>query len=373
MFDTSLRDSQSTAVNELAPDRFDLDAYAAYTAKQDEKVEKFLEADSGVLVYRRFRVAQVYGAECKDKELSLRLQLGALQKSMSYAADMANFLEPWYGIGIGAAAFGAHYIWLDGQAPAVSDEFEDVEEALGFDPVAIETTQIGRQQLDYIEYFMEQTKGKLPLSFGDVQSPLNIISEIMPTANLFPDMMEDPDTYSRLAYRAGSLMKDFLKKEADLIGHALVFPGHGFASSGKIKGMGASADTSIMISNNMFDELEADQLADMCKPFGGTFYHSCGNWAVKIPSVLKVSSLAGADGAFSSETDPSPNDPSVFGKAFAGTGKILNVRIVGDPSVVEETVRKLWHPGLKAIINTYCKTPEDQRRAYDMIHEICRP
>ena len=157
-----------------------------------------------------------------------------------------------------------------------------------------------------------------------------------------------------------------------LIGDALALPGHGFASSRAMTGIGASDDTSIMISNPMFDELEADQLADMCEPFGGAFYHSCGNWAVKIPSVLKVRNLLGADGAFSSETDPSPNDPEVFGKAFAGTGKILNLRAVGNPDTVADTVKKVWHPGLRLIVNTYCKTPEEQQEAYDRIQDICK-
>ena len=372
MFDTSLRDSQSTQVNGLEPSAFDFDRYAEYAAQQDKKVEAFLKADSGVLVYRRFRVAEVYGWECRDRELSLRLQLGALAQSMDYAADMANYLEPWYGIGIGASAFGAEYIWLDGQAPAVSDKFEDLDEAIASEPVPIETTQIGQDQLAYIEYFLEKTGGKVPMSFGDVQSPLNIISEMMPTTALFEGMIEDPEGYSELAYRAGGLMRDYLLKQKALIGDALALPGHGFASSRKIIGMGASADTSIMISNGMFDELEAEQLADMCRPFGGTFYHSCGNWEAKIPSVLKVPGLIGADGAFSSETDPSPNNPAPFGEAFAKAGKILNARAVGDVDTVIDTVKKIWHPGLKLIINTYCKTAEEQQEAYDRIHEICR-
>lgn len=372
MFDTSLRDSQSTAVNVVNPESFDFDQYAEYAAKQDAKVRAFMQKDSGVLVYRRFRVAEVYGWECQDRELSLRLQLGALKESMKYTADMANYLEPWYGIGIGASAFGAKYIWLDGQAPAVSDQFESIEEALAYDPAPIETTEIGKDQMAYVEYFLDKTKGKLPLSFCDIQSPLNIISEMMPTNVLFEDMLEDPDAYSDLAYRAGSLMRDYLLKQKALIGSSLALPGHGFASSRAMTGIGASDDTSIMISNPMFDELEADQLADMCEPFGGAFYHSCGNWAVKIPSVLKVRNLMGADGAFSSETDPSPNDPEVFGKAFAGTGKILNLRAVGSADTVAETVKKAWHPGLRLIVNTYCKTPEEQQEAYDRIQEICK-
>ena len=371
MFDASLRDSQSTAVTGVAPEAFDFDRYAEYAARQDEKVRRFMAAESGVLVYRRFRVAEVYSWECRDRELSLRLQLGALRESMKYPADMANYLEPWYGIGIGASAFGAEYLWPDGQAPAVSDVFRSINEALACDPVPIHTTRIGREQTAYVEYFLDKTGGKLPVSLCDIQSPLNIVSEMMPASAMFEGMLEDPEAYVELACRAGGLLRDYLLRLRDLIGDALALPGHGFASSRAMTGIGASDDTSIMISNAMFDALEADPLADMCAPFGGAFYHSCGNWGVKIPSVLKVRNLLGADGAFSSETDPSPNDPAPFGRAFAGTGKILNLRVVGSADTVAETVRKVWQPGLRLIVNTYCRTPEEQREAYDRIQDIC--
>lgn len=371
MFDVTKRDSQATAVNGISPDRFDFDEYEEYSYRQDEKVRDFMAKDSGVLVYRRFRVAEVYGHECRDMELSLKLQLGALKQSLNYAADMANFLEPWYGIGIGASAFGAKYEWKEGQAPSTPDCFECVDDALEFETVPVHETEIGRRQLEYIEYFMDKSKGKLPMSFGDVQSPMNIISEIMPVSEMFMDMYDDEDAYAALAAKTSRLMSDYLKKQQEIIGSAPVFPGHGFASSRVTKGMGASADTSIMVNNDMFDRLEAPYIADMCDPFGGTYYHSCGNWEAKIPSVLKIRNLMGADAAFGSQTDPAPNSPSVFGKAFAGTGKILNMRVVGDASAVAEVVKEAWTPGLKLIVNTYCQSEEEQKKAYDIIHEIC--
>ena len=65
-----------------------------------------------------------------------------------------------------------------------------------------------------------------------------------------------------------------------------------------------------------------------------------------------------------------PEDLSVIeAEAFAGTGAILNARAVGNVETVMDTVKKIWHPGLKLIINTYCKTPEEQQEAYDQIHD----
>ncbi|MCJ7673544.1 MAG: hypothetical protein MUO33_00145 [Sedimentisphaerales bacterium] len=36
---------------------------------------------------------------------------------------VAKFLEPWYGIGTVASAFGLDYVWKEGQAPAVRPRF----------------------------------------------------------------------------------------------------------------------------------------------------------------------------------------------------------------------------------------------------------
>jgi len=78
-----------------------------------------------------------------------------------------------------------------------------------------------------------------------------------------------------------------------------------------------------------------------------------------------------ADGAFSSRTDPgATRHPEVYHR-FANTGIVLNARIVGDVKTIVEQVSRLWVPGMKLIVVTYCKTPEEQEEAYDRIYEIC--
>ena len=56
---------------------------------------------------------------------------------------------------------------------------------------------------------------------------------------------------------------------------------------------------------------------------------------------------------------------------IADTGIVVNARIVGDPETVAETVKRLWKPGMKLIVVTFCQTPEEQAEAYDRVHEIC--
>ena len=77
------------------------------------------------------------------------------------------------------------------------------------------------------------------------------------------------------------------------------------------------------------------------------------------------------DGVFSCLTDPPPNPPETFADSFANTGIVVNARIVGDVATIRDVVSKLWKPGMKLIVATYCQTPEEQLKAYDCIYEIC--
>ena len=370
VFDTSLRDSQSTDVLPIAPERFDISAYSGYEQSLLEENRRFAGSKEGLLVYRRFRAEGVFYDACRDYKQSLALQLGALNASMAYKADIANFLEPWYGIGYIASCFGGEYTWIDRQAPNMEPGFKSCSEILKREPTAIKDTDIGRHILSMTEYFLDKTKGRIPMSFTDVQSPLNMISYLMPVTDMFMEFYSDPEGLQRVAEIVTELLMDFLKEQAKLIGDALARPGHGFASSRAFSGIGASDDISLMVS--------ADDYRDTFMPlderlggmFGGFVYHSCGNWAAKIDMVKSYGNIITADGAFSAETDPSPNDPELFGDSFAGSGICLNARAVGSCEDALEVFKKLWRPEQKLIAVTYCETPEMQERLYNMLHDM---
>ena len=132
-----------------------------------------------------------------------------------------------------------------------------------------------------------------------------------------------------------------------------------------------SDDNALMISGRQYLELAAGAVEHTGKLFGGSGFHSCGNWSDKVEMVKKIAGLRMVDGAFSAATDPSPNPPEPFAEAFANTGIVVNARIVGGPETIAENVRRLWKPGMKLIVVTYCQNPEDQAEAYDSIYEIC--
>ncbi|MBE7560745.1 hypothetical protein HS125_18100 [bacterium] len=369
-FNYKLADAQGTAVQPIAPERFDYAAYRDYEAELLERNRAFWRSDAGVAVYRRFRVPECFSYGCRDMKLSLELQLGALARSMEYPADIANFLEPWYGIGTIASAFGVDYHWTPGQAPGMIAPFKTVAEALQRQPVPIAQTPIGRHTLEMIEYFLDKTGGRLPMSLTDTQSPMNAASFLVEINNFFMSVYDDPEGLSRLLSIMADLLIEFTKKQRELIGDALVWPGHGFASSREFSGIGMSDDCVVMFSDEQYLTFAAPAMVKVGEAFDGTVFHSCGNWSAKAEAIRSLGKLRMVDGAFSCQTDPDPNDAEAVAQAFAGTGIAVNARIVGDPATIEEQLAKLARPGMKLIVVTYCETPEEQAAAYARVHEM---
>jgi len=370
-FDQMSADVQATPVEPVSPEAFDFEAYADYEASLLERCRAFWKAESGVLLWRRMRTADVFTWGCRDMKASLEWQLGGLKKSMELKADVPNFLVPWYGIGTVASAFGADYIWKEKQAPAIRPKFGSVKEALDYRPAPVSQTRIGRHTLEMIDYFIEKTDGRVPMSLTDTQSPLNIACNIVEMSSFFIEMLDDPQAVKTLLNRLAELLVEFTHEQIKRIGDALVRPGHGYSSCRCFEGLGMSDDNALMISGRQYLEFAAPAVEYAGKPFGGPGFHSCGNWSDKVEMVKKIAGLRMVDGAFSAATDPTPNPPEPFAEAFTNTGIVVNARIVGGLETVDESVRRLWRPGMKLIVVTYCQNPHEQAEAYDRIYEIC--
>lgn len=368
-FDYRVADSQGFALKPLDPSRFDADGYADYAARLDEVCGKFWQSSSGLLVYRRFRSPEVFSYGCADMKQSLAMQLAGLSTSMRFKTDVPNFLEPWYGNGALTAAFGADYEWPSGQAPSVRRMFQTVEEAISAQVVPVERTPTGRHILNMIEFFLEQTRARVPISLTDTQSPMNVALFLVDPSNLFLAMYDNPQGVKDLMDRIVGLQLEFARKQMQLIGTALAKPGHGFASSTAFDGLGMSDDHMLMLSDEQYREFEIPYMAECGRPFGGAAFHSCGNWSAKVAAVLGIPGLQMVDGAFSPQTDPCPNQAEPFA-ALRDSGVCLNARIVGDADTVVNVTKTLHLPGMKSVIVTYCDSPEEQALAHQQLHSL---
>ena len=371
-FDVSRNDSQATVAEPVKVRDFCFNTYQEYAQRLTIRCENFIQSKSGIVVYRRMRVAEVFSYDCRDMKKSLEWQLGALQKSMDYKADVPNFLEPWYGIGMVASCFDIDYIWNPGQAPATKPVFQTIDDVLKYDVKPLKNTGIGKHSLQMIEYFLNKTKGKLPVSMGDIQSPFNNATNIVNTSNFLTSIILEPEKVLQFLDMLADLEIDFYKEQEKLIGDALVKPGHGFASSHVFEGFGMSDDNIVMIDEESYLNCIMPSFVKLGKAFGGPVHHSCGNFSDKVGMLKKTEELKMIDAAFTSETDPHPNPTEPFVESLRNSGIILQARMVGDLETVAETTRELWTPGMKLIAVTYSEKPEEQSQVYETVHKICQ-
>ena len=371
-FDITQRDSQSTPVIPVAADEFDFDAYGAYEEETMDFCKDFQQKDSGVAIYRRMRVAEVFADGCADMKKSFEWQLGGLRKSMEYRMDIPNFIEPWYGIGTTASALGLEYHWQENQAPAIRPAFKDTESALRYPDIKpIRDTNIGKHTLEMVEYFTDQSRGLLPISLCDVQSPLNVAGNIIDINNFLMDTMVNPDMVGEFLKLLGGLIADFTTEQLKILGDKVVWPGHGFPSSRVFTGFGSSDDNILIITPEAYRDQAIPSLVKMTEALQEPVFHSCGNWSERTEVVKQIHGLSMVDGAFTLQTDPDPNPPEAIRDAFAGTGIAVCARMVGDLDSIKPVIQRLWHPDLKLIAVTYCQSPDDQLKTYEFIHHHC--
>ncbi len=370
-YNYNLRDAMAMPVDQVEPADFDVGRYEDYAAACDGRFAEFMGKKEGIAVWQRVRAGEVFRDGCRDMKESLRWQLGGLEKSLLFQSDAPTYLEPWYGIGTTASAFGAVYEWAAGQAPAVRALYPSLAELPELVASRFEDVPIMRYTLETIDYFLEMTKGRLPMSWCDIQDPINVVGGLVDIGQLLMALYEEPDRVKRVLNQLGDVIIDFTELQSRIIGPALARPGHGFASSRRGTGIGLSTDNVIMLSPPMYEEFCLPNSARIGERFGGTVFHSCGDWGRWIESVKKLPNLLLVDGAFSPETDPGYNKCEEFRDALAGTGIVLHARIVGDAEEVLSRARRLWKPGMKLIVGTHVQDPVEQHRLYHGLHELC--
>jgi len=370
-FDYTKADSMATPVKPMDPAAFDLARYEAFAAEADRRYAAFLRKGEGVAIWQRVRVGEVFRDACREMKQSLLWQLGGLTRAMDYLTDAPAYLEPWYGIGTTASAFGAEYEWMPGQSPAVKPQYRSIDEMPPLTPRVPAEVPILRYTLETIQYFLEHTKGRVPMSWCDIQSPINVAGSLVDIAQFLMTLYDQPERAQAFLSALADELIHFTKVQSELIGPALARPGHGFASARTGQGIGLSTDNLIMVSPAMYTEFCGEHSARIGDAFGGTGIHSCGNWGRWLPAVKKIRNLMIVDGAFSPQTDPAYNKCEEFRDALAGTGVILHVRIVGDPEEVLARVKRLWKPGIKLIVGTHVQDPKAQHQLYHDIHALC--
>ena len=372
-FDFTKEDSAATPVTPVRPEEFDIARYEAFAAAADERFAEFWQKDSGVMVWQRVRAGRVFRDACRDMQGSLELQLGALNTAMDLLTDAPTYLEPWYGIGTTASAFGGQYQWHLNQAPAMEPMYRSLDEVPELIPLPYEDIPIMQYTLRTIEYFLEQTGGRVPMSWSDLQHPFNVATMLIDTSAFLMGFYMQPERIHAIMRTLTDVVIGFTQVQTDLIGDALARPGHGFASSRRGNGIALSTDNIVMVSPQDFIKFCAEPSQRIGEAFGGVMLHSCGNWGKWLPLMMEhIPNLLLVDGAFSPQTDPAHNRAEDWRDVLVESGVVMHARIIAPPEEVIARVKRMWKPGLKLVVTISNADPEVQHQLYHDIHAICQ-
>ena len=152
--------------------------------------------------------------------------------------------------------------------------YESIREVPELTPCDYSEVPIMEHTLEMIEYFLEQTHGRIPISWSDIQSPLNVALGLVDTSGFLMAFYEAPDKVKEILESISEVVVAFTPRQGILIGDALARPGHGFASSRAGTGIGMSDDNMVMISPQMYEAFCMENNTRIGECFGGVAIHS---------------------------------------------------------------------------------------------------
>ncbi len=287
---------------------------------------------------------------CRRREEFLNKNLELLHTSMEWKSDMVfPHLQPWYGVGIYATAFGAHYIWNENYCPQVRPIFSRTEEIEHIEKPAIENSAPMREVLERIQWYRDVTNDQLPICLTDTQSPHDTASLLMETNNFFMECSCAHEKYENFLHAITDLIIEFSEKQMEVIGPRLSLPGHQMLCNQHFKGISISDDNMVMLSPQTYAATSLPYLQKIAAHFGGIAVHSCGNVTHNIPNLLKIEGLEQIEHAACviDKNDPDPTPPENIRAGYGNSGAIAKIRLHKSESCLLE---KLLALGFKCVV-----------------------
>jgi uroporphyrinogen-III decarboxylase len=339
----------------MTPRQFDFHRFAEFRAEREEGMRSFLagRADSNVLMLEK---AGSDYTKCRTPQESLACQLDAITRQMDIGGDHVPFLEPWFGVGVYANAFGAEYVWVENESPQTHYVVFDEKQAASLAPADVASAPAMRLVLDAIRYFLTETRGAIPIACTDTQSPFDTATLLWETSNFFTSIYTAPEIVHGLLSRITDVVEQFTRQQLALIGDAAARPGHIMASASGARGLSISDDNIVMVGPDEYEAVAVPYNNRLSRAFGGLAVHSCGNYERQLTALVKTEGLMVIDGAFSAALDPTPNtNLELFRDTLAGTGIILHARAHLD---WPEVLKRLYHPDLRLILSVPPPAPQ---------------
>ncbi len=310
--------------------------------------------------------------QCNTIEQSFNANINDFNIALDFSSDTIPYLEPWFGTGTYAQAFGSEYLWREGESPACHYKYHNIEEVRDIVKPDIKDGHIFKMVLDAIAYFRDKTQSSLPMCITDTQSAHDSATLILDAVEVFTASYSDPELLHGFLDKINRLIVEFTHAQIDALGECLVKPGHIMSATANVlKGISIS-DDNLAVGSPMVNEKFMLPYDDkLGETFGGVAIHSCGNWAHTMPIIARSPFVNMIDCAISPDIDPNPNDPALVREAFKGTNKIVQVRIGGDVDENIEYVKQICDKDIRLVVRVSGNVDKNQSQ-YDTVNSFLK-
>jgi hypothetical protein len=313
---------------------------------------------------------------CNNLPMIWQSNLEYLERSLLMPwTDELPYLEPWIGVGVFAHGFGCEYLWREDYAPDTHYRFHKIEEIRNLEYPDWRKSSVMNTVLECIDFFKEQTDGRIPICPTDTQSPFDTATLILDAVEFFTACYTDEELAFHLMDLVTRLIIEFTQVQIDRIGPELATrPGHNQLSHPSFRGLSISDDNLAVSSPHINEKIAFPYNQLLAEAFNGVAIHSCGRWEHTMKKLhdgqgLTPFQVEMIDLSISSETDPCPNDPAAVREALKGCPFIAKVRPGGlNFEQAFEAVKAVFDPSLRLVVEMNYD-PQHAEQNYKIMHD----
>ena len=129
---------------------------------------------------------------------------------------MVYSLHPYTGVGLFASAFGCRTEFPAIGDPVTHPVLHSIDEVDRL-TVDLAKADLVNLTIDKIKYFLDRTHGQVPVSFPDLQSPMNVASLVLDYTELLCALATDPEKVHTLLRMITDVMEEVLARIAVLL------------------------------------------------------------------------------------------------------------------------------------------------------------
>lgn len=281
----------------------------------------------------------------EDPDKDLEYELTSARRDLAcLRAGFCNIpsIWPYMGVGVIPSAYGCKIKTIPGEDPWTLPLITDPDDVYELQEPDLAVSGLAARVLQRIDYFSEETCGTVAIRLTDVQSPMDMATQILKYEELLLAMYTAPDAVHLLLDMVTRSLIKFVRMQA---ARAVNFFGYTHVNLWRPRGIYVSDDVAAVVSPGHYREFMKGPNELISRAFGGISIHCCRGYE---QNLMEIANL---EGFMSFDADSSFNDIDAIGRALTSAGNSPEAvfaypgRLRGEerPPEGSRRSRGLWH------------------------------